>query len=86
MKNLIRRVVTRMELEPVMALGIVISLVTILRDQLDSGANLETALTTMVVMGGSKIVREVVWPAIKVEAATGAEKVDLEDPITGVED
>ena len=86
MKDLIRRIVARMELEPVMVLGIVISLVTILRDQLDGGANLETALTTMIVVGGSKIVREVVWPAIKVEAATGAEKVELEDPITGTED
>lgn len=78
----IARSVALLPFEPVAAAGAVIIGITFLRDQLSGGADLETALTATVIFIGGKLVRDNVWPSVKVE--DGAPVETLGEPITGL--
>lgn len=71
--------------EPVAVFGTVIVVGTYVRDQLAGGADLETALTAAVIFFGTKLVRDNVWPAVKV-SADGVVEEPLGEPLTGLED
>lgn len=82
----IARAVARIPFEPVVVAGLALEALLLLRDQLSGGADLETALTAVIIAIGTRIVRQNVWPNAKVDQATGAAVVELEPPITGLED
>lgn len=71
--------------EPVAVFGTVVVVGTYLRDQLAGGADLETALTAAIIFFGTKLVRDNVWPAVKVNA-NGVAEEPLGEPITGLDD
>jgi hypothetical protein len=81
----VARLIGLIPYEPVRVLGSGIIVLTFLRDQLDNGADLETALTAAIIFFGTQVVRQNVWPSVKVDAA-GAKVEPLEAPVTGLED
>ena len=81
----IAQLAARIPFEPVAVAGALLTFITLLRDQLDSGADLETALTATIIAVGTYIVRQNVWPAVKVNA-NGVAEEPLGEPITGLDD
>lgn len=71
--------------EPVAVFGTLVVVGTYLRDQLAGGADLETALTAAIIFFGTKLVRDNVWPSVKVDDS-GAAQEELGEPITGLDD
>lgn len=73
----------RIPFEPVVVAGLFLQGVTFLRDQLDSGVDLETALTSSIIALGTYLVRQNVWPDARVRGMTLDEP--LGEPITGLD-
>jgi len=84
--NLFSKLVGAIKLEPVFISGLLLSGLTIVDAQLNEGVSLETALVAAFLTVGSGLVRQHVYPAVKVDAATGAAIEPLESPITGLDD
>lgn len=76
----------RVRLEPVVVFGIGAELLLALNAELDKGVTLEVALTAVIIAFGTRLVRQNVWPSVKVDEATGAALEPLEKPLTGLED
>lgn len=79
------RLLSLIPFEPVVVAGLVLQGVLFFRDQLAGGADLETALTASILALGTWIVRQAVWPAAKIDAATGTPEEPLGAPITGLD-
>lgn len=84
--NLLSKLVGAVKLEPVAISGLLLAALTIVDTQLNDGVTFETALQAGLIALVTGVVRQFVYPAVKVDAATGAAIEPLEAPITGVDD
>lgn len=79
----IARLAGRIRFEPVVVAGLFLQGITFFRDQLDSGVDLETALTASIIALGTYLVRQNVWPDARVQGMEIDEP--LGRPITGID-
>lgn len=78
------RAAAHIRFEPVVVAGLFLQGITFFRDQLDGGADLETALTASIIALGTYLVRSQVWPDARID--DGEVYEPLGEPITGLED
>lgn len=79
----IARLIALIPYEPVVIFGIAAEILVALNAELEKGVTLQHALTAVIIAFGTRIVRQNVWPAVKVDA-DGVAYTELEQPLTGV--
>jgi hypothetical protein len=84
--KLLSKLLAALKLEPVAISGFLLAGLTLVDQQLNEGVTLESALTAGLIAIVTAVVRQAVYPAVKVDEATGAVAEPLEDPITGTPD